>query len=238
MSQREGVTVFMTLLAAFDILLAYHSGQDDIVVGTDIANRNRSETEALIGFFVNQLVLRTDLSGDPSFRELLRRVREVTLGAYGNQDVPFSKLVEALKPERNLSRNPLFQVLFVLHDEPTFEFSEAADFSGPVMTPLRVAEETAKFDCSFHVWDAAEGFGGIFKYRSDLFDATTFIRIANGLEKLLGQVVASPDTKLSELKHLLADADRQEQQSREQKLKEARLQKFQSLQRRVLVGAP
>jgi non-ribosomal peptide synthetase component F/acyl carrier protein len=237
MSQREGVTVFMTLMAAFDVLLAYHSGQDDIVVGTDIANRNRSETEGLIGFFVNQLVLRTDLSGDPSFREVLQRVRQITLGAYGNQDVPFSKLVEVLKPERNLSRNPLFQVLFVLHDEPAFEFSEAADFSGPVMTPLRVAEETAKFDCSFHIWDAPDGFGGVFKYRSDLFDATTFICIANGFEKLLAQVLASPDTKLSELKALLADADWKEQQTRENKLKEARLQKFQSLQRRVLVGA-
>jgi amino acid adenylation domain-containing protein len=234
MSQREGVTVFMTLLAAFDVLLAHHSGQDDIVVGTDIANRNRSETEGLIGFFVNQLVLRTDLSGDPGFRELLQRVREVTVGAYGNQDVPFSKLVEVLKPERNLSRNPLFQVLFVLHDEPAFEFSEGTEFAGPVMRPLRVAEETAKFDCSFHVWDSAEGFGGVFKYRSDLFDASTFIRIANGLEKVLGQVLASPDTKLSELKALLAKVDRKEQSIRENKLKQARLQKFQSLQRRVV----
>lgn len=237
LSRREGVTVFMTLLASFKVLLSYHSGQEDIVVGTDIANRNRSETEGLIGFFVNQLVLRTDLSNDPSFRELLRRVREVTLSAYSNQDVPFSKLVEVLKPERKLNCNPLFQVLFVLHDEPTFDLGDAADFSGPVMTALAVAEETAKFDCSFHAWESPDGLEGVFKFNSDLFAQTTFTRMARGLKKLLGQLLAEPDTRLSELKALLAEVDYDEQLDQENKLKEARLQKFKGLQRRVVVGA-
>ena len=118
LSRRHGVTLFMTLLAAFQLLLHRYTDQDDIVVGSLIANRNRVETEGLIGFFVNTLVLRTDLSGNPSFRELLDRVREVALGAYSHQDLPFEKLLEALQPPRDLSRTPLFQVLFVLQNTP------------------------------------------------------------------------------------------------------------------------
>jgi len=118
LSRREEVTPFMTLLAVFQTLLARYSGQDDIVVGSPIANRNRAETEALIGFFVNNLVLRTDLSGSPSFRELVRRVREVCLGAYAHQDLPFEKLVQELSPTRDLGREPLFQVV-LLNDDYT-----------------------------------------------------------------------------------------------------------------------
>src|SRR5262249_34954144 len=116
LSRRERGTLFITLLAAFDVLLSRYSGASEILVGTPIANRNRSETEGLIGFFVNTLVLRGDVRGNPSFRELLRRVRETALGAYAHQDLPFEKLVEELQPERDMSRSPLFQVMFILQN--------------------------------------------------------------------------------------------------------------------------
>jgi len=135
LSQGHGVTLFMTLLAAFQTLLHRYSGQDDIAVGTLIANRHRAELEGLIGFFVNILVLRTDLSGDPSFRELLERVRAVTLGAYEHQDVPYEKVLEALRPPRDLSRNPLFQILVVLHNTP----QQAPALPGLVVHPLEIA---------------------------------------------------------------------------------------------------
>src|SRR5262249_20776451 len=113
LSRQEGATLYMTLLGAFDVLLSRYSGQKDVVLGTDIANRNRAEIEGLIGFFVNQLVLRVEVRGEESFRELLKRVREVCLGAYGHQDVPFERLVEELQPERDLSRSPLFQAKLI-----------------------------------------------------------------------------------------------------------------------------
>src|SRR5262249_27736346 len=116
LSQEQGVTLFMTLLATYQTLLYRYSGQEDILIGTPIANRNRAEIEGLIGFFVNTLVLRTDLSGQPQFFELLKRVKEVALAAYSNQDVPFEKLVEELQPERDMSRSPLFQVMFALQE--------------------------------------------------------------------------------------------------------------------------
>ena len=132
----------MTFLAAFKVLLHRYTSQDDLIVGTPIANRNRLETEGLIGFFVNTLVLRTDLSGNPSFRELLRRVREVCLGAYGHQDLPFDRLVEELHLERDLSRNPLFQVMFVLQSAS----QRAVGAAGIDLEPCRGDSETAHFD--------------------------------------------------------------------------------------------
>ena len=118
LSQREGATLFMVLMAAFKVLLYRYSGQRDIVVGTPIANRKRGELEGLIGFFVNTLALRTDLSGDPTFQELLKREREVALGAYGHQDIPFEQLVAELRPERNLGHSPIFQVMLALQNAP------------------------------------------------------------------------------------------------------------------------
>jgi Non-ribosomal peptide synthetase modules and related proteins len=142
LSQRAGVTLFMTLLGAFMALLARYSGQEDIVVGSPIANRNRSETEALIGFFVNTLVLRVDLSGNPPFEELLGRVRQVALAAYAHQEVPFERVVEALQPQRSLSHSPLFQVMFVLQNVPF----EALELPGLSLSPLALESVTAKFD--------------------------------------------------------------------------------------------
>jgi len=146
-SQREGVTLFMLLLAAFQVLLARYAGQEDIAVGTPIANRNREEIEGLIGLFVNTLVLRTDLSGNPQFREVLRRVREMALQAYAHQDVPFEKVVEVLQLERDLSRTPLFQVMFILQQEPR----TLKEIAGIRLSPLERESQTAKFDLTLVV---------------------------------------------------------------------------------------
>jgi non-ribosomal peptide synthetase component F len=147
LSQREGVTLFMTLLAAFQVLLARYTGQSDISVGTPIANRTRTELEGLIGFFVNTLVLRTDLSGNLSFIEVLKRVREVALGAYAHQDVPFEQLVEALQPERDLSRSPLFQVMLVMQQVSVSQTVEATESPEELaLSGLGVEQNTTKFD--------------------------------------------------------------------------------------------
>ncbi|HKG78816.1 MAG TPA: condensation domain-containing protein, partial [Pyrinomonadaceae bacterium] len=169
LSQREGVTLFMTLLAAFKVLLYRYTGQADIVVGSPIAGRTRAEVEHLIGFFVNTLVLRTDLSGGPSFRELLGRVRETALGAYAHQDVPFEKLVEELQPERDLSRSPLFQVMFALQNAP----QESLRLEGLTLSRVRVETEIAKFDLLLNMEDTEQGIKGALEYNTDLFERET-----------------------------------------------------------------
>ncbi len=203
LSRREGVTLFMTLLAALQTLLSRYAGQDDVCVGTPVAGRNQTETEGLIGFFVNTLVLRTDLSGDPTFRELLRRVREGALGAYAHQELPFEKLVKELQPERDMSRTPLFQVMFVLKNAPppTMEVSNLR------MSALPVDGGTAKTDLALELWDEPEGLRGYFEYNTDLFDATTIARMAGHFQILLEGVVADPGQHLSALP-LLTEAER------------------------------
>jgi amino acid adenylation domain-containing protein/non-ribosomal peptide synthase protein (TIGR01720 family) len=205
LSQQEGVTLFMTLLAAFQTLLYRYTKQEDIVVGSPIANRNRAEIEGLIGFFVNTLVLRTDLSNNPSFRELLQRVRGVALGAYAHQDLPFDKLVEELNPARDLSRTPLFQVMLVLQNAParTVEFPGLAAESVPVET------ETAMFDLTLEMTETPNGLKGVIEYNTDLFDATTIQRMIGHVQVLLEGIVADPQQTISELP-LLADAERQQ----------------------------
>ncbi len=195
----------MTLLAAWQALLSRYTNQQDVVVGSPIANRTRGETEGLIGFFVNTLVLRTDLSGEPSFRELLRRVREVCLGAYGHQDVPFERLVEELQPERSLSHTPLFQVLFTLQNR-TDEALELPELS---LQPVEFEDGTAKFDLSLYVTDGQGQQAGAIVYNTDLFDAQAIGRMAGHLEQLLWAITSDPEQKIMELS-LLAEAERRQ----------------------------
>ena len=208
LSRREGVTLFMTLLAAFQVLLARYSGHAsrDIVVGSPIANRNRAEIEGLIGFFVNTLVLRTDLSGQPTFRELLKRVREVTLGAYAHQDLPFEQLVEALQPERTMSHSPLFQVMLVLQNQPLA--TEAETWAGLTMEPLEIKSNVAKFDLTVTLLETPQGLSGRVEYSTDLFDPATIERLWSHFQTLLEGSVANPEQRLGTLP-LLSEAERQ-----------------------------
>jgi len=195
MSRREGATLFMTLLAAFQILLNRYSGQSDVAVGFPIANRSRLETEKLVGFFVNTLVIRADFSNDLSFREVLRQVRQAALGAYAHQDVPFERLVEELQPERDLTTSPLFQAMFVLQDAPL----RRMEFSNITLEPLDVAYGVAKFDLLMNLWEWSEGTAGILQYNTDLFDASTIKRMADHFAVLLKAVIAGPAEKVSRL---------------------------------------
>ncbi|HYW19062.1 MAG TPA: amino acid adenylation domain-containing protein [Nodularia sp. (in: cyanobacteria)] len=205
LGQQEGVTLFITLLAAFKVLLYRYTQQEDIAIGSPIANRNRSEIEGLIGFFVNSLVLRTDLTGNPTFRELLSRVKEVALGAYTHQDLPFEKLVEELHPERNLNQNPLFQVVFALQNAPM----SALELTGLTLSPLPFDTETTRFDLEFHLWepntqnglwvDSSEGITGFVIYSTDLFDDATITRMLVHFQTLLEGIIANPEEQISQL---------------------------------------
>jgi amino acid adenylation domain-containing protein len=203
MARREGVTFFMLLLAAFDVLLYRYTGENDIVVGTPIANRNRVEIEGLIGFFVNMLVLRTDLSGAPTFRELLDRVRTVAFEAYAHQDMPFEKLVEHLHPERNMSRHPLFQVLFQLGNAPMHE----ASVSGLLFESVHVDKDTTQFDLSLDLIETDDGLAVMAEYSTDLFDATTITRLLHNFQTLLESVLAHPEERIARLS-MLTEAER------------------------------
>ncbi|MCL6753065.1 amino acid adenylation domain-containing protein [Nostoc sp. CCCryo 231-06] len=203
LSQQQGSTLFMTLLAAFQTLLWRYTEQEDIVVGSPIANRNRAEIEGLIGFFVNTLVLRTNLAGNPSFQELLKRVREVALGAYAHQDLPFELLVEQLQPQRDLSHTPLFQVMFVLQNAPI----SALEFPGLTLSRLESSSDSAKFDLTLFMTEIESGLVGSLEYNTDLFEENTICRMAGHLQILLEAIVANPQQRLSEL-GLLSESER------------------------------
>jgi amino acid adenylation domain-containing protein/FkbH-like protein len=192
LSRREGVTLFTTLLAAFKLLLHRYSGQDDVIVGSPIAGRNHTEVEGLIGFFLNTLALRTDLSGNPTFRELLRREREVTLGAYAHQDLPFEKLLEVLQPERDLSRTPLFQVFFNMLNFPKVEM----DLPGLTIELLWTPEIESKFDLTLYVEERQDGIHLDLVYRTDLFDRPRMIEMLEQLQFLLSQVARAPENQI------------------------------------------
>ena len=204
LGRSEGATLFMTLLAGFKVLLHRYTGQEDITVGTDVANRNHSDIENIIGFFVNQLVLRTRVDSTLSFRELLRRVREITVEAYANQDVPFDHLVEALQPERNLSRTPLYQVMFALQ-------KKADEFKMPGLTlaPFEIHSGTAKFELVLTMTEREEDIVGALEFNTDLFARATIKRIAAHYQALLEAMVANPDAPLHSLP-LLSDNERQQ----------------------------
>lgn len=206
-AREAGGTLFMALLAAFNILLCRYTGQSDLVVGTPIANRNRTELEDLVGFFVNTLALRTDVSGNPHFLEILRRVKDVTLGAYEHQDLPFEKMVEEIQPERNLGHHPVFQVLFALQNTPTMPAKAlvAADFSPPDIHEAGTG--TAKFDLSVFFRETTEGLMAGLEYNTDLFDRTTIERMARHFESLLNQIAANPKVRLFDYT-LLSETER------------------------------
>ncbi len=195
LSDRFAVTPFMTLLAAFQVLLYRYTGQEDVVVGSPIANRRRQEIEGLIGFFVNTLVLRADLSGNPGFKELLARVREVCLGAYAHQDLPFEKLVHKLHPERDQSRNPLFQVMFVLQNA-TRPFTGIPGFR---IEPLEVATSRSPFDLSLFLREREGKYIGYIEYSTDLFDRDRIERMAGHYRTLLEGIVSDPDQSIATL---------------------------------------
>ncbi|MFD8637428.1 amino acid adenylation domain-containing protein, partial [Streptomyces sp. NPDC059656] len=195
LGRRHDATLFMVLLAGFQALLARWSGSEDVAVGSPIAGRDRTELEPLIGFFVNNLVLRTDLSGDPAFGELLDRARETALGAYAHQEVPFERLVEEVRPERDLSRNPLFQVMLVLDEEA----AAPPALPGLDVEPLSLASGASKFDLSLYFVEEEGALRGEAVFATDLFDRATVERMTSALTELLTAAVADPATPLGAL---------------------------------------
>ncbi|WP_161975702.1 non-ribosomal peptide synthase/polyketide synthase [Tengunoibacter tsumagoiensis] len=195
LSQREGVTLFMTMLASFQLLLARYSGQEDVAIGAGIANRNHREIEEMIGFFVNTLVMRTDFSGTPTFQDLLKRVRTVTLEAYAHQDLPFERLVAELHPERSLSYQPLFQTMFIFQNFPVpdLELSEVS------ISPVAVDSQISKFDLTLSLDDAGNGLSGWLEYSTDLFDEATIARMVEHWQVLLEEAVAHPELAVGSL---------------------------------------
>jgi amino acid adenylation domain-containing protein len=199
----EGLTTFMALLAAFDVLLHRYTGQDDLCVGVPISGRNRVETEDLVGFFVNTLVLRADLSGDPTFREVLRRTRRAATEAYAHQELPFERLVEEVQPERDLARNPLFQVMFQF-----FEPLARPGADAPPLARPEVHRGVAIFDLALHLTDDSGGFTGSLEYATDLFEQATAARLIEHFGVLLQAAVAEPDRPVSELELMTAEEER------------------------------
>ncbi|MCP4653882.1 MAG: amino acid adenylation domain-containing protein, partial [bacterium] len=203
--REQDATLFVVLLTVFDLLLYRYSGQTDLLVGTTVAGRGRPELERLIGLFINTLVLRADLGGEPTFRSLLGRLRESTFGALEHQDIRFEKLVDELQPTRDLSRNALFQVQFSVQSAPM----QAMRHLGLEMIPVDVDSGTARFDLELILWDWADGLKGYFEYNSQLFDLTTIVRLANGFQALVDQVLDDPDTPIGDLPPVTGSEARQ-----------------------------
>lgn len=231
--RERSATPFMVLLAAFETVLLARTGQTDLVVGVDVANRNPPETEALIGFFVNQLVVRVDTAGDPSWLGLLERVREAALGAFAHQDLPFGRLVEELAPQRSLARNPLFQVMFGLYNVPDAE----AGLGGLRVENVDLAVGTAVFDLSLYIAPAPDGLTAMLRYDADLYEPATAEALLDDFETVvrrLAETPGAPAERLSALvEHLAAERRRRLEAGRED-LQKARLRTLKTARRRTL----
>ena len=220
-SRRGGVTPFMVMVGAFKVMLWRYTSQTDIVIGTDVANRNRTELEGLIGFFANQLVLRTDLSGDPTFIELLERVRETCLGAYAHQDMPFEKLVEALHAGRDLSRNPLFQVMFVFQNVPM----PALELPGLSLSLFETGSHPAKFDLTLFVTETKSGATITWNYNKELFDDAAITRMADRFRHLIASIIAQPEAPLHQL-DFISQTEKALIEAEEKKRQDAKRNRF------------
>jgi non-ribosomal peptide synthetase component F len=232
LNQQEGVTLFMTLLAVFKTLLYCYTKQEDILVGSPVVGRNWRETESLIGFFINTLVFRTDFSGNPSFREVLQRLRACALDAYAHQDLPFEKLVEELQPERHLSYNPLFQVMFILQNAPI----PSVEIPHLTWQPEEVDVGTSKFDLKLSLWESPQGINGSFEYKTELFDAATIKRMVRHYQVILNAVLTRQDIHVNELINLLYESDKQEQIQQEKELNDISKQKLKLVKRAAISG--
>ena len=224
LSQQEGTTLFMTLLAAFQVVLYHSTNQTDIVIGADVANRTQLEVEGLLGFFVNQVVLRTDLSGDPTFREILQRVRNVVLGAYTHQDLPFDKLVETLKPQRHAQYAPFFQIKMNFQKK----FLEQEIFPGLQSAPLETVPPDARHDITLSLVETPEGLQGDIVYNTDLFHEQTITRLAERLKVVFADVVAHPEARLHEIESITSE-ERATQKQTEQALAQKRFNAFKTV---------
>ncbi|HYH45583.1 MAG TPA: condensation domain-containing protein, partial [Thermoanaerobaculia bacterium] len=203
LAQRRGATPFMALLAVFAALLRRHSGEDDIVIGTPVANRDRAELEGLIGLFVNSLPLRVEMAGAPSFEDLLGRVRATAVGAYAHQGLPFEKVVVELQPQRDLSSSPVFQVMLTLQNVP----AQALDLPGLELRPFAAEIGAAKLDLTLDLFETPAGFAGSLEYNTDLFDRSTIDRLKGHFRNLVAAAAAAPGTSISDLS-LLSPAER------------------------------
>jgi acyl transferase domain-containing protein len=228
LSREEGATLYMTLLGSFAALLQAYTGGDEVVVGTPVAGRNRTEVEGLIGFFINTLVMRTEVRGEESFRELLGRVREVVLAAYAHQDLPFEKLVQALQPERNLSYAPLFQVWFVLQNLAP----PAVELPGLTLSTVKLVSEVARHDLRLDLTETPHGYSGSLQYSADLFEPATVARMARHYEMLVSAIAANPDAKLSELKEAMFAEERKQQMIKAKEFEASDRQSLKRLRRK------
>ena len=220
----------MTLLAGLKVLLKYETGQHDIAVGTDVANRHLVETENIVGFFVNQLVLRTSVQNDLTFDRLLNHVREVTIAAYAHQDVPFEMLVATLKSKRDVRYPPLFQVKLILQNISP----PPAEFPGLAVSTVNVEKTTAELDLLLNFEETSEGLNGCFEYNTDLFVGSSIVRLAEHFTTILTQAVMQPGIALKQLEAILAETDSGQRRLKQQELSKANYRKLKSAQRKAV----